>query len=695
MTAGRSEPVRAAPSLSRASWLLVAAGFAVVVLTLVAYSRAPHLQFLPLDDQGYVYENTHVRSGLSAAGIAWALTTGDQANWHPLTWMSHMLDVQAFGLDPGLHHVTSVAIHALNVLLLFLLLARTTGAVGRSAFVAALFGVHPLHVESVAWIAERKDVLSTFFWFLTMTAYVWYAAAPSRWRLAVTVTAFAFGLMAKPMLVTLPFVLLLFDVWPLGRLSITGALREKTEAEGQARKTPLVALLREKLPLFVLAACSSVITLFVQARGGAVRSMDFLPVGARVAHALTAYTSYLVKAVWPSSLAVFYPLDRSLPLWQPLAAFGLLAVTTWWVLHVRRQRPYLMVGWLWYLGTLVPVIGLVQVGTQSMADRYTYVPLVGMFVMAAWGAPDLFSRLPARRIALPAAAAAIVLACTVVTYAQVAHWQDAWTLWTHTLAVTRDNEAAEIAVAAMLGMQGRPAEAVPHLEEALRIAPGSVRAHAGLGRALVELGRYQDAFDHLDYAVRHGGSSADVQDDLGMALAGLGKPVEAMQRYEEALRSDPSRPATHRHLGIALMMVGRVDEAISHYREGLRLVPDDPDLHNDLGFALMTESKYDEAKQEFGRALQIQPNTAAAHDNLGFVLGVEGRFDEAMAHLREAVRLKPRFELAHLHLGIALAATGRIEEARGEFQEVLRLNPNNADAKRLLDKLPRQSPTGR
>jgi tetratricopeptide (TPR) repeat protein len=648
-------------------------------LTLTAYSRANHLQFLPLDDQGYLYGNTHVKQGLTAAGVAWALTTGDQANWHPLTWVSHMLDVQAFGLDPGYHHVTNVAIHAVNVLLLFLLLAWTTGSVGRSAFVAALFGVHPLHVESVAWVAERKDVLSAFFWFLTMTTYMWYARAPSRWRMVVTVTAFAFGLMAKPMLVTLPFALLLFDAWPLGRLPPAVVFRGRTETERQAHKAALEALVREKAPLFVLAACSSVITLAVQARGGAVRSTGFLTIGARLGNALTAYTSYLAKTAWPSGLAVFYPLNRSMPLWQPLAAFCFLAAVTWWVFRVRRQRPYLMVGWFWYLGTLVPVIGVVQVGMQSMADRYTYVPLIGVFVMAAWGVPDLFSRLPARRIALPVAAAGIALACAVATRAQVAHWQDAWTLWTHTLAVTHDNEPAEIAVGSMLGIQGRPAEAVGHLEEALRIAPDSVRAHAALGRAFVDLGRYQDAFDHLDYAVRHGGSSADTDDDLGVALAGLGRPVEAMQRYDEALRVDPARPATHKHLGIALMMTGRVEAAISHY----------------LGFALMTENQYDEAKREFGQALQLRPDMAAAHDNLGFVFGAEGRFNEALAHLTKAVRLQPRFEMARVHLGIALAATGRLEEAKREFQEVLRLNPNNTDAKRLLDKAARRSPTGR
>jgi hypothetical protein len=368
------------------SWQAFAAAAALVVLTVVAYSGVRHLQFVPLDDQGYVYENPHVTAGLTAAGLRWALTTGDQANWHPLTWLSHMLDVQLFGVNAGYHHLTSLAIHTLNTLLLFFLLARTTAALGRSACVAAMFAVHPLHVESVAWIAERKDVLSTFFWLLTMGAYVWYARAPGRWRYAAVVAGLVLGLMSKPMLVTLPFVLLLLDVWPVGRFSLAGGQPGSRHADARAaRARTALALVREKIPLFILAACSIVITLLVQARGGAVRSIEILPIGVRVDNALTSYVMYLAKAVWPSGLAVFYPYNTSIHFGQWCGALAILAAITWLVIRARRSRPYLLVGWLWYLGTLVPVIGLVQVGTQSMADRYTYVPLIGVFVMGVWG----------------------------------------------------------------------------------------------------------------------------------------------------------------------------------------------------------------------------------------------------------------------------------------------------------------------
>jgi protein O-mannosyl-transferase len=665
---------------------LVAAA-ALVVLTVVAYSGVRQLQFVPLDDQGYVYENPHVRAGVTLEGLRWALTSVDQANWHPLTWLSHMVDVQLFGLNAGYHHLTGLAIHTLNTLLLFFLLARTTGAPGRSACVAALFAVHPLHVESVAWIAERKDVLSTFFWLLTTGAYAWYARAPGRWRYAAVVSGLALGLLAKPMLVTLPFVLLLLDVWPLGRISFDDVESGSTDGDARtARVQTALALVREKIPLLVLAACSSVITLIAQSRGGAMRSIDILPIGLRVATALTSYVLYLAKAVWPSRLAVFYPYERSIHLWQWCGALAMLAAITWLVIRARRRQPYLLVGWLWYLGTLVPVIGLVQVGSQSMADRYTYVPLIGVFVMGVWGVSDVVARWAGRRVALPVAAGAILIACTVATQAQVMYWQNAWTLWTHALAVTEDNEPAHIAVGAMLAMQGRTEEAIAHFREALRIAPDSASAHRALGRALVELRRFDEAVEPLSMAVRYRPTYADAQSDLGEALAGLGKPGEAIPRYLEALRLDPNRAATHRSLGLALMLFGRADEAITHFQEALRLQPDSAGTHNDLGFALMTAGRNDEAKGQFVQALRLEPGLAEAHDNLGFALAAEGRGAEAMPYLVEAVRLKPDFEMARLHLGMALGAAGRMDEAAREFREALRINPNNVDAKRLLEK---------
>jgi protein O-mannosyl-transferase len=672
---------------SAGNWRMVAFGAALVVLTLAAYSGVRHLQFVPLDDQGYVYENPHVRAGLTMDGFHWALTAGEQANWHPLTWLSHMLDVQLFGLDAGRHHLTSLAFHTINTLLLFVLLARSTGAVGRSACVAALFAVHPLHVESVAWIAERKDVLSTFFWLLTMGAHVWYARAPGRWRYAAVVAGLALGLMSKPMLVTLPFVLLLFDVWPLGRVSLVGVPADRAHADARTvRLQTALRLVREKLPLFAFAAAAGVVTVLVQARGGAVGSLDVLPFGVRVANALTSYVQYLLKAIWPARLAAFYPHARSIPLWQSVGALAILAAITWMAFRAARRRPALFVGWCWYLVTLAPVIGLIQVGTQSMADRYTYVPLIGVFVIVVWGAADGLARLPGRRLVLAAAAGAVIVASAAATRAQVEHWHDGWALWTHALTVTGNNERAHAAVGAMLGNQGRTEEAIAHFKEALRIDPAYGDAHNDTGLALNNLGRFDEAVEHLAIAVRLQPTSASAQHNLGVALAGQRKYGEAIPRYLEALRLDPERAATHRSLGLALMMFGRTDEAIHHYREALRLKPDSAESHNELGFALVAVGLNAEAKTHFHEALRRAPNLAEAHDNLGFVLAGEGRGAEALPHFEEAVRLNPEFARAHLHLGMALGAAGRLDEAAREFREALRINPDDTDAKRLLER---------
>jgi protein O-mannosyl-transferase len=692
--AGAGPPAPAVPSVrlppgapSARGWRMFACGAVLVALTLAAYSGVRHLQFVPFDDQGYVYENPHVRAGLTADGLRWALTARDQANWHPLTWLSHMLDAQLFGLDAGRHHLTSLVIHTLNTLLLFFFLARTTGAVGRSVTVAALFAVHPLHVESVAWIAERKDVLSTFFWLFTMTVYVWYARAPGRWRYATVVAGLTLGLVSKPMVVTLPVVLLLLDAWPLGRISPDGARTDRAFGEVRTGLAPTaVALIREKLPLFALAAASGVVTLLVQSRGGAVGPLDVLPLGVRVANALTSYVHYMLKTIWPVGLAVFYPHAQSVPLWQSVGALAVLAAITWLAARAARRQPALLVGWCWYLVTLVPVIGLIQVGTQSMADRYTYIPLIGIFVMVVWAVADGLPHLPGRRVVLAVAAGAVIVASAAATRAQVEHWRDGWALWTHALAVTTNNERAQAAVGAMLGNQGRTEEAIPHLREALRIAPAFGAAHNDLGLALNNLGRFDEAVEHLSTAVRLQPTSANAQHNLGVALAGQRRYDEAIPRYLEALRLEPERAATHWSLGVALMIFGRADEAIHHYQEAIRLQPTLARAHGDLGFALMATGRNDEAKAHLLQALQLDPGLAEPHDTLGFMLAAEGRWSEALPHLVEAVRLRPDFELAHLHLGMALGGAGRLDEAAREFREALRINPDNVDAKRLLEK---------
>ena len=441
--------------------LLICIVLAVVVAC--AFWQVARCDFINFDDHVYVTENSHVLNGLTIEDLRWAFTVGYAGNWHPLTWMSHMLDVQIFGLNPAWHHLTNLLFHIANTILLFLVLFRMTKGLWQSAFVAALFGIHPVHVESVAWVAERKDVLSTFFWLLTMGAYIRYVEQPLFKRYLVLIACFAIGLTSKPMLVTLPFVLLLLDYWPLRRFEQqapvlnmppeeTKEKKRKREsrtrqpvgqlAEGQTsysfRPASIGPILREKIPLFGLAALSCLLTYAAQQREGAVISTDALPLSGRIAHAFVSYAVYIGKMFWPADLAVFYPYPSSWPQWQTALAVLLFAAVTAVVILCGRKYGYLRMGWLWYAGTLVPVIGFVQVGRQASADRYTYIPFIGLFVIIAWGIPDLIKKWRYRRQAL-AASSIVALSCFfAATWLQVGYWQDSITLYDHSLAVTSD-----------------------------------------------------------------------------------------------------------------------------------------------------------------------------------------------------------------------------------------------------------------
>jgi len=437
--------------------------------------------FVNFDDDKYVTCNTHVQAGLTKESVSWALTSVDAKNWHPLTWLSHMLDIQVYGSNPAGHHLTNVLLHVLNTLLLFLALNRMTGHVWRGAFVAALFGVHPLHVESVAWVAERKDVLSAFFWMLTMLAYVRYVEMPKPGRYPLVLLSFALGLMAKPMLVTLPFVLLLLDYWPLDRLKLHSWWK----------------LVVEKTPLFVFAAASSIVTYIVQSKGGAIGILEHLSLGARISNAVVSYMDYIGKMFWPRNLAVFYPYPvHGPPIWEIVGAGAALVCVSILVIRAGGRRPYLPVGWLWYLGTLVPVIGLVQVGRQAMADRYSYVPLIGLFIIVAWGVPDLASR---KRWILAVAAGPALSALMLCTWFQVGVWRNNITFFEHALASTSDNYVAQNNLASIFAENPDPkvrdaARAIRLAEEACRLTSYKIPESLDtLAAAYAEAGRYEEA----------------------------------------------------------------------------------------------------------------------------------------------------------------------------------------------------------
>ena len=533
------------------------------MLTLSAFAPVLDNGFTNYDDDVYVTANRHIQQGLGAATVRWAFTTVRAANWHPVTWVSHAIDWTSFGPAPRGHHATSLALHVGNVVLLFLVLVAMTGAPWRCALAAALFAVHPLHVESVAWVAERKDVLSTTFWLLATAAYVRYARTPSASRMALVTLLMAIGLLAKPMLVTLPLTLLLLDAWPLAR----------EDASWRGR-------IVEKLPLMGLAAASAAVTVWAQRAGGAIASVERFPVEIRIANAIRSYAAYLGKTMWPSGLAAFYPHPgaRSLSSATVLAALALIAVTAcaW---RGYRRRPYLLVGWLWFLVTLVPVIGLVQVGKQGMADRYTYVPLIGPFVAAAWLAAEA-----GRRVVVPAAA--IVVTLVVLTRAQVVIWHDSITLFTRAIAVTGGSAPARVNLGAALEDAGDPAAAMRAYEEAVRLDPDNRAAQNRIAGILAREGRLEDAAARYRRVLARHPDDPETESNLGIVLAKSGALDEAIERFRAALALQPAEPASiHTNLGNVLLLAGRVEEAIAEYRESLRLDPGDRETEANLRVA--------------------------------------------------------------------------------------------------------------
>jgi Tfp pilus assembly protein PilF len=517
--------------------------FGLVAVTLTVYAQVMNHHFIILDDNRYIRENPIVNRGLTLTGIAWAFTTFHSANWHPLTWLSHMLDSQIFGLNAGGHLLLNALLHASNALLLFLFLRRVTGERWQSAIVAALFALHPLHVESVAWAAERKDTLSTFFGLLTLLAYASYVAAPSWKRYALVAVGLALGLMAKPMLVTWPFVLLLLDYWPLRRFQW-----QRAGGVG-GNLNALAPLVREKLPLFCLAAASIVVTFIAQSRGGAVRSFVQIPVSLRLSNAIVSYAKYLFLTVWPRDLSVYYPFSRTgVPLWQLAWAIAVLTFITIFVLRHGRDRPYLFVGWLWFVGTLVPVIGLVQVGGAAMADRYHYVPSIGLFVAMVFGLSNLASSFRVDRVVTGAVTVAALSILVSLTAVQIGRWRNSVTLFQYALSLTPDSRMIENNLGTVLGESGRYDEAAAHFANALRTKP-----------------------DFLEVASV---SDADIRTNLGLLLVRQGKLAEAAEQLNDALRLNPNGAETHEALGVVLAMSGKAEESIPHFSMAIRLRPD-------------------------------------------------------------------------------------------------------------------------
>ena len=641
-----TSPSRPLPARFRSGPLLF--GLGLVLLTLIVYRPVSTYGFVNFDDGLYVTGNRHVQQGLTWQGFLWAWQANVASNWHPLTLLSHMLDCELFGLNARGHHLTSLLLHLANVWLLFEILRRMTrghaGSVGASAFVAALFGIHPTHVESVAWIAERKDVLSGFFFLLTLGAWHrWTQAPPGKHlsRYLLVLLAFACALLSKPMVVTLPCVLLLLDIWPLGRLR-AGEIRSVRELWAGLRP-----LLVEKVPLFILSAASSAVTVHTQQ--GSLATLAAVSAGRRVGNALVSYLIYLGKMFWPAKLAAFYPLPGTVPLWKTLAAGALLAAVTALAVWRLRRQPYLAVGWLWFLGMLVPVIGLVQVGRQAMADRYTYLPSIGLFLAVAWGMAEVIARRRLPRMAVAGGALAVIAALSVAAHAQVKTWKDSLTLFRHAIEVTENNYLAHLNVAVALSRQGNEAEALRHFREVLRLQPNLADAHAALATGFRRWGRPAEALPYARRAVQLKPERAHFHHTLAMILGDLGRKDEAIAELRKAVERSPRLADARYGLGLLLQEKGRTDEALEHYRAALQANPDLADLYAPTATLLARKGELVEAVRLYQEAVRRRP-TPSAHFNLALTLERMGRKAEARRHYEQALALDPGLEAARQRL---------------------------------------------
>ena len=682
----------------------------LVLATLAVYRQVKTFEFINFDDQLYVTGNHYVQQGLSWKNVKWAFSDATRFSnyWVPLTWLSILLDHELYGMQAGGYHLTNVIFHVLNTLLLFIVLRRMTGMIWRSAFVAALFALHPLHVESVAWVTERKDMLSTFFWMLSLLAYGWYVRRPGIKRYLPVFLCFVLGLMAKPMLVTLPFVLLLLDCWPLQRLVMPEGTGSGLKARFRLCKwQPLVL---EKIPLFIMVVVVSVMAFQTQQDGGAVKSLADYPLNVRVGNALVTYILYIGKMFWPVRLSFFYPHPGALPVWQVIGAGLLLASITLAAFRTADRHPYFIVGWLWFIGTLFPVIGLVVIGNYVMADRYTYLSLVGLFVIVAWGVFDLLPQRFTPKWLVFTLSTVVLLVLSVTAHQQTAHWRDSIALCRHAIAVTGNNLGVYNNLAGALAVKGRYDEATATYRQALKIDPTCQAAYNNLGLILEKQGRRTEAARLYEKALKLDPDYALAHNNLGNVLSAMGNRKMALKHYRRAIAIDPDYAAPHYNIANVYLNQGRLIQAIGHYRQTLRIDPYHAEAHNNLGSALLLQGKTADALDHFREAVRIRPVQPEARRNLAEALARKNReisemdnintrlsrnaenpalqekladmlkarkkFEEAFIHYQKAWELDPdRLESLH-NLGIICAMKGEYTRARAYFERSIERRPD-------------------
>ena len=661
-----------ASSYIRQNQILGSCALALAVLAI--FGKLQGFGFVNFDDHIYVYLNSHVLTGLTWENFSWAWTTRHASNWHPLTWMSLQLDTAVFGTKAGGYHFTNVILHSANSVILFLILCRTTGAGGRSFVVAALFALHPLHVESVAWISERKDVLSTFFMLLAIWFYVIYAARPRLWCYAAVFVAMALGLLAKPMLVTLPCVLLLIDFWPLRRFPTSG---HAADSDPDGRKRPIKQLVLEKLPLFVLAAASSIMTLVAQGSGGAVVSLERLPFPERFCNAVWTYAAYLLQMIWPTKLSIFYP-RPSLAWYSPefLLAFAAIVALTFLFFRKRLSHPYAIVGWLWYVGMLFPVIGIVQVGEQARADRYTYVPLIGLFIVTVWGVADFALRRRGSRVVIGLMTAIILVSCGALTSMQVDAWRDSIRLWSHAVEVTPPNMMAYRNLGIAFVEIERPDKAIQQFQNAVKIDPDDQNSHYNFGVALLAMRDIDGAIREFEEVVRINPIHAPAHHNLALCFKEKKDRERTFKHFRAAIQADPGGARFHAQFAMLLFDERRMQPAKEHFAIAIQLSSHSFELHYYLATAYLWLGEYDEAAFHFHQASRTNPSDALAYDGLARLLARRGNLPDALANAERAIELDQKQALFHYDLSWIHRRMGNIRRATEELAEARRIDPN-------------------
>ena len=678
-----------APTGPRSLWIAIA----LALVTLAVFSPVVRFQFVNYDDPDFVTANPHVQAGFTADSFRWAWHSEVARNWHPITMFSHMLDCQLFGVEPWWPHLVNLLLHAANAVLLFSLLGRMTGALWRSATVAALFALHPLHVESVAWVSERKDVLSTLFWFLTTWAYLRFAeefkvqpafakaTAGKRSEFKVfyglSLLFFALGLMSKPMLVTVPFTLLLLDYWPLGRMK-SGA--------------PVWRLVAEKIPYFLLSAASCAVTFLVQEHGGSVLRLQDFPLGSRLGNALVSYVRYIELMFWPRHLAGLYLRSGAWPLWEVgLAALLLLAISVL-VVTQRKQRPYLVVGWFWYIGTLVPVIGLVQVGMQAIADRYAYVPSIGLFIILVWGGWELAGVWHIAKFA-PVAAMTALAVCAALTVHQEFFWKDSETLFKRMIDATPNNYMAHYNLGNLYAKENRTNEAIANFTAAVEEEPNYADAHNNLGGIFLDEKRYDEAIQHYRTAARVNAgylfyfNLANALADAASARHDTNEFAEAVQIYQQALQLNPNSSDAHHNLALTWQAQGRASQAVAEFEQSARLDPNRADTWMPLGFLYAMQNKMPGAERAFRELVRLQPNNADAFGWLANALAEQSKLADAIPFYSNALKLNPADCKNEFNLGLTYSRLGKRDEAAEHYRQALRINPNYREAQIALRQL--------